>query len=91
MFIRRVKRAYSVTLPDGSELTRDDLPSPTTRRWVASRKAAVAKAVAFGLMEAEEACRVYGLSQEELDTWLQAISRHDEAALKATTIRRFRS
>ena len=74
MYIRRVKRAYSVTLPDGSELTRADLPSPKTRRWVASRKAAVAKAVTYGLLEAEEACRVYALSQEELDSWVQAIS-----------------
>jgi len=90
MYIRRVKGAYSVTLPDGSQLTRADLPSPSTRRWVASRKAAVARAVVFGLLERAEACRLYALSDEELDSWVQAIRRHDEKALRATALQRFR-
>lgn len=90
MYIRRVKGAYSVTLPDGSELTRADLPSPTTRRWVASRKAAVAKAVTYGLLEPEDACRLYDLSKEELECWIQANVRHGPEALKATAVQRFR-
>ncbi|PIV76538.1 MAG: DUF1153 domain-containing protein [Rhodobacteraceae bacterium CG17_big_fil_post_rev_8_21_14_2_50_65_11] len=90
MYIRRDKGVYCVTLPDGSDLTRADLPSPTTRRWVASRKAAVAKAVTYGLLDPEDACRTYSLSQEELDSWVKALSRHGEAALRATAAQRYR-
>ena len=46
MYVRRVDGKRQVTLPDGSILTRADLPSPETRRWVASRKATVVRAVA---------------------------------------------
>jgi hypothetical protein len=90
MYIRRVKGAYSVTLPDGSLLTRADLPSPATSRWVASRKAAVARAVTFGLLDREDACRIYSLSEEELESWIQAVSEHGEKALKATALKQFR-
>ncbi|NPD21364.1 CtrA inhibitor SciP [Alterinioella nitratireducens] len=90
MYIRRVKGPYSVTLPDGSEMTRADLPSPTTNRWVASRKAAIVRAVEFGLIDHEEACATYGLSAEELDAWSRAVSQHGEGALKATAVQQFR-
>ncbi len=90
MYIRRVKGPFSVTLPDGSHMTRADLPDPDTRRWVASRKAAVVKAVTHGLIDPEEACESYGLSQEELDAWTMAVTQHGETALKATTVQRFR-
>jgi Protein of unknown function (DUF1153) len=33
MFIRRTKRPVFVTLPDGSQLTRSELPPPGIRRW----------------------------------------------------------
>ncbi|WP_370251575.1 DUF1153 domain-containing protein [Nioella sp.] len=90
MYIRRVKGPHSVTLPDGSQLTRSDLPSPATRRWVASRKATVARAVTFGLLDKEEACRIYHLTDEELDSWIRAVSMHGEKALKATAVQQFR-
>ena len=57
MYIRRIPGPHSVTLPDGTQMTRADLPAPTTRRWVASRKAAVVRAVDAGLITAEEAIR----------------------------------
>ncbi len=91
MYIRRIKGPYSVTLPDGSELCRSDLPSPTTRRWVASRKAAVVRAVTHGLMDRNEACETYGLSDEELEAWTKAVREHGVAALKATAVQKFRS
>lgn len=90
MYIRRVKGPYSVTLPDGSEMTRADLPSPTTRRWVVSRKAAIVRAVRYGLIDRGEACDAYGLSEEELEAWTQAVTQHGEAALKATAVQQFR-
>ncbi len=90
MFLKRVDGPRTVTLSDGSVMTRADLPSPDTRRWVASRKAAVVKGVEAGLISQDEACRRYGLSDEEFDSWRAAVSQHGEEALKATALRRFR-
>ena len=80
----------AVTLPDGSIMTRADLPPQETRRWVASRKAAVVRAVRHGLLTQEQAMEYYALSSEELEEWLRAVSSHGEEALKATLIQRFR-
>lgn len=90
MFLKRVNGPRTVTLPDGSILSRADLPPADTRRWVASRKAAVVKAVDAGLISPDEACRRYGLSEEELSGWREAVARHGEEALKATAVQRFR-
>jgi len=90
MFLKRVNGPRMVTLPDGSILSRADLPPADTRRWVASRKAVVVKAVTAGLISADEACRRYGLSAEELEAWCAAVARHGEQALKATAVQRFR-
>jgi hypothetical protein len=90
MFLKRVNGPRMVTLPDGSILTRADLPPPDTRRWVASRKAVVVRAVTSGLISADEACRCYDLSAEELEGWCTAVERHGVEALKATAARRFR-
>ena len=67
MYIRRIPGPQSVTLPDGRTMTRADLPAATTRRWVASRKAAVVQAVDAGLITTQEAVATWSLSEEELD------------------------
>ncbi|MBF9029850.1 DUF1153 domain-containing protein [Rhodobacterales bacterium HKCCE3408] len=90
MYIRRDKVPQSVTLPDGRVMTRADLPSPRTRRWVASRKAAVVIAVEAGLVTEEEALEIWALSEEELTSWKQAVSLHGIAALKATAVQKYR-
>ncbi len=90
MYLRRVDGPRAVMLPDGSTMSRSDLPSPETRRWVASRKAAVVRAVQAGLLPIEEALEIYGLSEDEFKTWCDAIEKHGEAALKATAIQRYR-
>ena len=90
MYLKKVNGPRAVTLPDGSVMTRADLPDPKTRRWVASRKAAVVRAVDAGLVAAEEVLEMYGLSSEELDMWRQAVLKHGEAALKATALQRYR-
>lgn len=90
MFIKRVNGPRIVTLPDGSTMTRADLPPVDTKRWVASRKAAVVKAVACGLITREEAKTCYALSEEELSSWENAIRQHGREALKATTLQRYR-
>lgn len=84
MFLRKVDGPRSVRLPDGTLLTRADLPPVTTVRWVASRKARVARAVIFGLITAEEAMESYGLSEEELSAWQSLVSDHGVAGLRAT-------
>ncbi|MEQ3626355.1 MAG: DUF1153 domain-containing protein [Celeribacter sp.] len=90
MFLKKVDGPRAVTLPDGSVMTLADLPPPDTRRWVASRKASVVRAVSHDLISAEFACRRYGLSEEELESWRRAVQRHGEQALKATSLQRFR-
>jgi Protein of unknown function (DUF1153) len=90
MYIRRVKGPIFVTLPDGTKLTRSDLPPANTKRWVARRKATVVAAVDYGLIEPTEACEMYRLSEEELDLWRSAVKSHGPAALRVTAIQKYR-
>ena len=90
MYLRKIEGPRSVTLPDGNIMTRADLPNEKTRRWVASRKAAVVRAVTGGLIDRKEAMEKYGLSAEEFGEWEKAVETHGEAALKATALQRYR-
>ncbi|MBL9056784.1 MAG: DUF1153 domain-containing protein [Rhodobacteraceae bacterium] len=90
MYLKRVDGPRQVTLPDGSILTRADLPPPDTRRWVASRKAVVVKAVIYGLIAEGEALERYDLSEEEFALWRQAVERHGDKALRVTTLQKYR-
>ena len=90
MYLKRIDGLRAVTLPDGSVLSRADLPPASTRRWVASRKAIVVRAVAHGLIQRAEAIERYGLSDEEFDTWVTAVSRHGVDALKVTALQKYR-
>lgn len=90
MFLRKVDGPRAVTLPDGTVMTRADLPPPETRRWVASRKAAVVRAVGAGLISRAWAIETYGLSEDEFASWEEAVALHGEDALKATRIQRYR-
>ncbi len=90
MYLRKIDGPRAVTLPDGSVMTRADLPDPGTGRWVASRKAAVIRAIQGGLISSEEAISMYDLSEEELSGWSSLIDSHGEAALKATALQKYR-
>jgi hypothetical protein len=90
MYLKRVDGPRQVTLPDGSTLSRADLPKPDTRRWVASRKAVVVRAVQYGLITQTEALERYALSEEEFALWRQAVEQHGENALKVTAIQKYR-
>jgi len=90
MYLKRVDGPRQVTLPDGNTLSRADLPPPDTRRWVASRKAVVVKAVVYGLITQTEAMERYALSEEEFALWRQAIEDHGEKALRVTSIQKYR-
>ena len=90
MFLKRVDGPRQVTLPDGSILTRADLPPADTRRWVASRKAVVVKAVVYGLIPQSEALERYALSEEEFALWRTAVEKHGDQGLKVTAIQKYR-
>ena len=90
MYLKKSKTPHVVMLPCGKSLSKSDLPDPKTSRWVASRKAIVVKAVDAGLIEFEEACKLYSLSHEELDSWRAAVSQFGEGALKTTSLQKFR-
>lgn len=90
MYLKKVDGPRQVTLPDGTVLSRADLPPPETRRWVASRKAVVVKAVAYGLISEKEALERYSLSEEEFALWRSAIATYGEKALKVTAIQKYR-
>ncbi|MEO9778164.1 MAG: DUF1153 domain-containing protein [Sedimentitalea sp.] len=90
MFLKKVEGPRAVTLPDGTIMTRADLPPANTRRWVASRKAAVVRGVLYGLITQPDALRQYGLSDEEFRSWIAAVADHGEDALKATSLKKYR-
>ena len=90
MYLRKVEGPRTVTLPDGTIMSRADLPPATTRRWVASRKAAVVRGVLSGLVPLSEVLETYDISSEEFDEWRTAVQTHGEAALKATALQKYR-
>ena len=90
MYLKKVDGPRAVTLADGSVMTLADLPPAKTRRWVASRKAAVVRGVAYGLITQSEALSRYKISDEEFQEWVRAVSRHGEDALKATAVQKYR-
>lgn len=90
MYLHKVQGPRSVTLPDGSILTRADLPPPDTRRWVASRKVVVVRGVLYGLLTLSEAKKRYGLSEEEFNAWVAAVADHGIDALKVTSLKKYR-
>jgi len=90
MYLKKIDGLRPVTLPDGTTMTRADLPDADTRRWVASRKLAVVRGVVHGLISQAEALELYQLSEEEFMEWVRAVSRHGEAALKATALKTYR-
>ncbi|KAA9009079.1 CtrA inhibitor SciP [Histidinibacterium aquaticum] len=90
MYLRKIDGPRSVRLPDGTVMTRADLPPQGTVRWVASRKAAVVKAVNHGLLARESALTMYGLSDEEFAEWERAVKSFGEAALRTTALQKYR-
>lgn len=90
MYIRREKGPVFATTKDGRKISRADLPPKNTSRWVARRKAAVVTAVEAGLLDREEACKMYALSLEELESWISAMEQHGTRALRVTSMQEYR-
>lgn len=90
MYLKKVDGLRQVTLPNGTILTRADLPPADTYRWVASRKAIVVKAVKFGLISQTDVLARYALSEEEFALWVNAVEKHGEKALRVTAIQKYK-
>ena len=90
MYLKKAGGPRTVTLEDGTILSRADLPPSNTYRWVASRKAVVVDAVVHHLITKKEALERYALSEEELDGWISAAHEHGREALKATSVQLYR-
>ncbi|CUH40549.1 hypothetical protein JSE7799_03283 [Jannaschia seosinensis] len=90
MFIRKEPGPRVVTLPNGDQMTRADLPPPGTTRWVARRKEAVVRGVQSGLIDREEALERYDLSDEEFEGWERAMVSHGTNGLKTTLLQKYR-
>lgn len=73
------------------EQARADLPPADTIRWVASRKAAIVKAVDMGAISESEVCARYHLSVEELTNWRESLAEHGKGALLVTKLKHFRN
>lgn len=76
--------------PLGEPLTMDDLPPPSTRRWVVRRKAEVVAAVNGGLLTVDEVLERYDLTLEEFASWQRAIERSGMQGLRVTRIQHYR-
>ena len=90
MLIRKENGPKSVTLPDGTVMTRGDLPPKSTRRWVIRRKVSVVLAVTAGLLPLKEACEMYNLSEEEYATWKTAMLQYGRRGLRVTHLKKYR-
>ncbi|MEL7253662.1 MAG: DUF1153 domain-containing protein [Pseudomonadota bacterium] len=84
MYLKKVDGPRAVKLPDGTVMTRADLPPVTTTRWVASRKLAVVRGVMHGLIAQDEALERYALSDDEFQEWLTSLAESGADGLKAT-------
>lgn len=87
---KQTERSPIAVGPNGLPLRLEDLPAPSTRRWVARRKAEVVAAVRGGVLTLEEACRRYSLSAEEYASWERLIDRHGLVGLRVTRLQEFR-
>ncbi len=68
----------------------ENLPPPSTKRWVIRRKAQVVVAVRSGLISLDEACQRYSLSIEEFLSWQRLIDQHGIGGLRATRVQQYR-
>jgi hypothetical protein len=77
--------------PEGEQLTVEALPSRSTTRWVARRKAQVVAAVKGGLLSIDEVCDRYALTIEEYASWQRALERSGLAGLRITKLQSYRA
>lgn len=76
--------------PLGKQMSLEDLPPPTTKRWVIRRKAEVVAGVRGGLLSLEDACRRYNLTVDEFRSWQRLLESHGVQGLRTTKIKKYR-
>lgn len=91
MYIKKETGPIEVALPNGRRLNRSDLPDRSTKRWVSRLKMVVVQAVKYDLISSDEACELYELSKEELESWVSLSENHGAIALRATALKRYRN
>ena len=79
-----------VRLKDNTIFSLSDVPPASTKRWVASRKLNVVRAVAYGLLDEGEAKKRYRLSDEEFISWVRDAANYGKDGLKVTLIKKRR-
>ena len=72
--------------PNGDVVTRADLPTAHTKRWIMRRKAEVVAAVRGGMLSLDEACNRYRLTVEEYSAWESAMERYGMPGLSAACL-----
>ena len=86
----QTSRPRPVVGPTGELLTLDDLPPPNLKRWITRRKAEVVAAVRAGLIDLDEACTRYGITNEEFLSWQRLLDEHGLHGLRATRLQAYR-
>jgi hypothetical protein len=69
-------------------LSAAELPAPDVIRWTPRRKAEVVLAIDARILTAEEACRRYTLTAEELSSWTHSYRGEDVKGLRRTRYHR---
>src|ERR1043165_5790942 len=70
--------------PNGRYFTLADLPPTDLKRWYASHKTSIVVTVRGGLITADEICRRYHLSVEELTLWENTLVSDGVDGLRST-------
>ena len=76
--------------PSGKLLTLEDLPDPSTERWVPKRKAELVAAVRGGLIALDDVFQRYGISEEEFQSWEKALGKYGVKGLRSTRVQLYR-
>jgi hypothetical protein len=67
-----------------------DLPSPNIKRWHFQHKALVVTAVRTDLINIEEACVRYSITNEEFLSWKRLLDEHGLRGLRTTYLQKYR-
>ena len=84
----KISRPNRVIGPNGRQLTLADLPPTDLKRWFPGHKAKIATAVRGGLIGADEVCKRYKLTLEELEIWEQSLASQGIGGLRVSRSRR---
>ena len=84
----KIWRLKSTIGLNGRHLTLADLPPIDLKHWLPAHKANIATAVRGRLITADEVCKRYKLTLEELKMWEQNLANHGIEGLRASRSRR---